>query len=309
MTVSPGTRLGPYEIVSPLGAGGMGEVYRARDTRLGREVAIKVLPERVAASPELRERFEREARAVASLSHPGILAIHDFGTEGGTTFAAMELLEGETLRERLAAGPLSPRRATELALQLAQALAAAHDKGVVHRDVKPESVFLTREGRVKVLDFGLARQAACGVDGEGWRIDLQQPVGAAAARLLPPIDATHGFCPWSWSPDGHTLAGVASDHRKGASDPKGPRPGIYLLSLEPGTFRRLRDWGAPVGWLGSTRLIVETDGPIQIVDIASGAARSLLPPETSHPTVSADLHRLTWVDLTEEEDVWMATLP
>ncbi len=160
MALEPGRNLGPYRIVSPLGAGGMGEVYRATDTRLGRDVALKVLPESVAGSPELRARFEREARAVASLSHPGILSIHDFGTDGGQTFAAMELLEGETLRSRLATGPLAPRRATEYALQLAQALAAAHDKGVVHRDVKPDNVFVTREGRVKVLDFGLARQAS-----------------------------------------------------------------------------------------------------------------------------------------------------
>ena len=160
MALEPGRSLGPYRIVSPLGAGGMGEVYRATDTRLGRDVALKVLPEAVAGSPELRERFEREARAVASLSHPGILAIHDFGTDGGQAFAAMELLEGQTLRDRLATGPLAPRRATDYALQLAQALAAAHDKGVVHRDVKPDNVFVTREGRVKVLDFGLARQAS-----------------------------------------------------------------------------------------------------------------------------------------------------
>ena len=160
MALEPGRSLGPYRIVSPLGAGGMGEVYRATDTRLGRDVALKVLPEAVAGSPELRERFEREARAVASLSHPGILAIHDFGTDGGRAFAAMELLEGQTLRDRLATGPLAPRRATDYALQLAQALAAAHDKGVVHRDVKPDNVFVTREGRVKVLDFGLARQAS-----------------------------------------------------------------------------------------------------------------------------------------------------
>jgi Tol biopolymer transport system component len=160
MALEPGRNLGHYRIVSTLGGGGMGEVYRATDTALGREVALKVLPERVAESPELRARFEREAQAVASLSHPNILAIHDLGTEDGTTFAVMELLEGETLREVLARGPLSPRRAVGYGLQLAQALAAAHDRGVVHRDVKPENVFLTREGHVKVLDFGLARQAS-----------------------------------------------------------------------------------------------------------------------------------------------------
>jgi eukaryotic-like serine/threonine-protein kinase len=167
MTLTAGTRLGHYEIVASIGAGGMGEVYRATDTKLGRDVALKVLPERVAESPELRERFEREARAVASLSHPGILAIYDLGTQGSTAFAVMELLEGETLRDRLATGPLAPRRAVEVALQLARALAAAHDKGVVHRDVKPENVFLTHDGQVKILDFGLARQAPGLLTGSG----------------------------------------------------------------------------------------------------------------------------------------------
>jgi serine/threonine protein kinase len=167
MALAAGTRLGHYEVVASIGAGGMGEVYRAKDTKLGRDVALKVLPERVAESPELRERFEREARAVASLSHPGILAIHDFGSEGSTTYAVMELLEGETLRERLVSGPLPPRRAVEVALPLARALAAAHDKGLVHRDVKPENVFLTRDGQVKILDFGLARQAPGLLTGSG----------------------------------------------------------------------------------------------------------------------------------------------
>jgi serine/threonine protein kinase len=160
MALEPGRSLGHYRIVSVLGAGGMGEVYRATDTKLGRDVALKILPEGVAENPELHERFEREARAVASLSHPGILAIHDLGTEGRTTFAVMELLDGETLRERLVSGPLSAKRAIEYGLQLAQALAAAHERGVVHRDIKPENLFLTREDRVKVLDFGLARQVS-----------------------------------------------------------------------------------------------------------------------------------------------------
>jgi serine/threonine protein kinase len=138
----------------------MGEVYRARDTKLDRDVAVKVLPARLAEDEEALARFEREAKAVAALSHPGILAIHDFGREGKTAYAVMELLEGETLRQRLAAGPLAARKAVEYATQLAQALAAAHEKGVVHRDLKPENVFVTRDGRVKVLDFGLARRDA-----------------------------------------------------------------------------------------------------------------------------------------------------
>ena len=135
----------------------MGEVYRARDTRLGREVAVKVLPESLAGNPDRQARFEREARAVAALSHPNILAIHDYGTHRAVTFAVMELLEGETLRDRLAKGPLPWREAVEIGAAIADGLAAAHAKGIVHRDLKPENLFLTIDGRVKILDFGLAR--------------------------------------------------------------------------------------------------------------------------------------------------------
>ena len=151
------TRLGPYVIAAPLGAGGMGEVYRARDSRLGREVAVKVLHEHLADDPHRRERFEREARAVAALSHPNILAIHDFGTHDGITFAVMELLEGETLRARLKSGALPWRETVEIGAAVAEGLAAAHARGIVHRDIKPENLFVTADGRVKILDFGLAR--------------------------------------------------------------------------------------------------------------------------------------------------------
>jgi eukaryotic-like serine/threonine-protein kinase len=156
-TLTPGTRLGPYEIVASLGQGGMGVVFHARDTRLDRDVAVKVLSQNLADDPEALSRFEREAKAVAALSHPNILAIHDFGRADGTVFAAMELLEGETLRHRLGGGALPASKAVEIALAIANALAAAHDKGIVHRDLKPENVFLLRTGLVKVLDFGLAR--------------------------------------------------------------------------------------------------------------------------------------------------------
>jgi hypothetical protein len=162
MPLSSGTKLGPYEIQSPLGAGGMGEVYRARDTRLDRMVAVKVLPSSFAADADRLQRFEREARSVAALNHPNILAVHDIGTHEGAPYMVCELLEGETLRERLQGGVLSSRKAVEIAVQIAQGLAAAYDKGIIHRDLKPENIFLTKDGRVKILDFGLAKMAHTG---------------------------------------------------------------------------------------------------------------------------------------------------
>jgi WD40 repeat protein len=156
MALAPGTRLGPYEVVDAIGSGGMGEVYRARDTKLDRLVAIKVLPELFVADADRGARFEREAKALAALNHPNVLAIHEFGVSGGMAYAAMELLDGQTLRERISGGPLPPRKAAEYAGQIARGLAAAHDRGIVHRDLKPENVIVSPEGRVKVLDFGLA---------------------------------------------------------------------------------------------------------------------------------------------------------
>jgi dipeptidyl aminopeptidase/acylaminoacyl peptidase len=157
MPLPSGTRLGPYEILAPLGAGGMGEVYRARDPRLGREVAIKVIVAALAGDRERLARFEQEARAAGALHHPGICTVLDVGSQDGSPFVVMELLEGETLRERLGRGPLPWRKAVEHASAIARALAAAHEKGIVHRDLKPENLFLTRDGRIKVLDFGLAK--------------------------------------------------------------------------------------------------------------------------------------------------------
>jgi Tol biopolymer transport system component len=158
--LSAGSRVGPYEILAPLGAGGMGEVYRARDSRLDREVALKVLPPDAASDPERLGRFQREARAVASLNHPHILAVHDVGSEDGVDYVVFELLEGESLRQRLDSGPLPPRKAVDYGVQICRGLAAAHAKGVVHRDLKPENLFLTEGGHVKILDFGLAKRAA-----------------------------------------------------------------------------------------------------------------------------------------------------
>jgi serine/threonine-protein kinase len=157
MPLTPGTRLGLYEIVAPLGVGGMGEVYRARDTRLGRDIAIKVLPDDVASSPDRLARFEREARTVASLNHPNVVVLHSIEEAAGTHFLTMELVEGQSLAEVVTPGGLPLARVLDLAIPLADALVAAHEKGVVHRDLKPANVMVTREGRVKVLDFGLAK--------------------------------------------------------------------------------------------------------------------------------------------------------
>ena len=157
MNLTPGARLGPYEIVSPLGAGGMGEVYRARDSRLKREVALKVLPHAVSLDADRLRRFEQEALATAALNHPNILAVFDIGTNDGSPYVVSELLEGETLRERLRGGSIAARKVLDYALQIARGLAAAHEKGIIHRDLKPENLFLTKDGRVKILDFGLAK--------------------------------------------------------------------------------------------------------------------------------------------------------
>ena len=157
MNLTPGTKLGPYEIVSLLGSGGMGEVYRARDSRLKREVAIKVLPQAMSLDADRLRRFEQEALATAALNHPNILAVFDIGAVEGSPYVVSELLEGETLRERLRSGSVAVRKALDYALQIAHGLAAAHEKGIVHRDLKPENLFLTKDGRLKILDFGLAK--------------------------------------------------------------------------------------------------------------------------------------------------------
>ncbi len=174
MRLCPGTRLGSYEIVAPVGAGGMGEVYRAHDPRLGRDVAVKTISSHLAADPDALGRFQREARAIAAISHPNIVTIHDIGREGDVWFLVTELLEGETLRARLARGGLEWRAAAGIGVAVAEALAGAHSRGILHRDIKPENVFLTADGRVKVLDFGLAAPAVLGSTG-----------GESAAPTLP----------------------------------------------------------------------------------------------------------------------------
>src|SRR5215471_17840876 len=164
MALSSGEKLGPYEIVAQIGAGGMGEVYQAKDPRLGRDVAIKVLPATMSQDVDRLRRFEQEAKAAGVLNHPNITAVYDIGSHEGAPYVVQELLEGETLRAELAAGRFSARKAIDYALQIAQGLGAAHEKGIVHRDLKPENLFVTNDGRVKILDFGLAKLT--GTDGD-----------------------------------------------------------------------------------------------------------------------------------------------
>ncbi len=175
MTLAAGTKLGPYEIVAPLGAGGMGEVYRARDPRLARDVAIKVLPASISEDPDRLRRFEQEAKAAGMLNHPNITAVYDFGSHDGAPYVVQELLEGETLRMALAGGKLPQRRAVENAIEIAHGLAAAHEKGIVHRDLKPENIFVTSDGRVKILDFGLAKLTQTEVAGGATNVATVTP--------------------------------------------------------------------------------------------------------------------------------------
>jgi Tol biopolymer transport system component len=182
MTLSAGTRLGPYEIVAPLGAGGMGEVYRAKDPRLGREVAIKVLPSSFSQDADRLKRFEQEARAAGVLNHPSITAVYDLGSHDGAPYIVTELLEGETLRSRLSSGALPVRKAIDYGIQIARGLAAAHEKGIVHRDLKPENLFLTKDGRAKILDFGLAKLKAQKEDGS--QTDLKTVSGTEPGVVL-----------------------------------------------------------------------------------------------------------------------------
>ena len=203
MALASGSRLGSYEIVAPIGAGGMGEVYRARDSKLDRDVAIKVLPLDLAKNETALARFEREAKAIAALAHPNILAIYDFGHEQGLHFVAVELLEGETLRDRMGNAPLPQRKVLDYGVQIAQGLAAAHDKGIVHRDLKPENIFVTRDGHIKILDFGLAKHEKPGQDTDS------APESETRARQTKPgaVMGTVGYM----SPE--QVRGQDADHR------------------------------------------------------------------------------------------------
>jgi eukaryotic-like serine/threonine-protein kinase len=213
MNLPSGTKLGPYEIVSLLGAGGMGEVYRARDSRLRRDVAIKVLPRALSLDSDRMRRFEQEALATAALNHPNILAVFDIGTSEGSPYVVSELLEGETLRERLRSGSIAVRKALDYAMQIAHGLGAAHEKGIIHRDLKPENLFLTKDGRVKILDFGLAKLT-------------QADAGASAHTSMP--TATQG-----------TEAGVVIGYRHEERHLLARRPALRAADRDdPVRFRR-----------------------------------------------------------------------
>ena len=181
--ITPGTRLGPYEIVTWIGAGGMGEVYRARDTRLGRDVALKLIPAAATADPSRVRRFEQEARAAAAIAHPNILALYDIGVQDGVPYIVSELLHGESLRSRLRSGALPVRRAIDVTRQVAEGLAAAHDKDIVHRDIKPDNIFITADGRVKILDFGIAKLNASGDDAGRAGLSTETSAGAIIGTL------------------------------------------------------------------------------------------------------------------------------
>ena len=219
-----GARLGPYEILGPLGAGGMGEVYRARDTRLGREVAIKVLPAELAADPDRMRRFEQEARAASALNHPNVVTVHDVGSEAGRFYIAMELVEGSSLRERIAGGPLSSQEVAAIGAQIAEGLAKAHAAGLVHRDLKPENVMISSDGFVKILDFGLAKLAPLEAAGSQSLAETAEQRTAAGILL-----GTVGYM----SPE--QASGMPLDHR---SDQFALGAILYELASERKAFQR-----------------------------------------------------------------------
>ena len=318
--MNPGSRLGPYEIVSPLGAGGMGEVYRARDARLQREVAIKVLPAGFAHDPTRRARFERETQAVAALSHTNILAIFDTGIHDDQLFAVTELLDGETLRDRLAGGALPVKAAIDIATQIARGLAAAHEKGIVHRDLKPENVFLVRSGQAKILDFGLATTPAgsshatqtsaamtepgmvMGTVGymspeqvRGQTVDARTDLFALGAVLYEMLSGTRAF-------RGDTPADVASavlrDELPDLATPRGDLPPAldrivrHCLERDPGErFQSARDIVFALGTLSGSG-----PAPTMPASLATPARRSAVWKVAAAGVVSGALAAVLLID-------------
>ena len=316
MSLPSGTRLAQYEILEPLGSGGMGEVYRARDLRLDRDVAVKVLPEHLAGEPTMRERFEREMRAVAALTHPCIMAVFELAKVGDLSFAVVELLEGETLRKRLAAGSMQWTEAVAIGADLADALAAAHAKGIVHRDVKPENIVVTRDGRTKLLDFGLARAEADRAETHPTLSALTSPgllmgtigyiapeqIHGHAATAESDIFATGcvlyecvtGRMPFARSTAGETMAAVLNGEPSSLSD-SGVRAPVELervimhcLAKRPtDRFRSARDLAAAL------RALTVDSGAVSIV--------SHTPTRTKRPA-SKSVAVLPFADLTDDGD-------
>ena len=279
MALPGGASLGQYEIVAPLGAGGMGEVYRARHKTLDREVAIKVLPAHLAADPSALARFEREAKAVAALSHPNILAIHDFGQHRDIAYAVMELLQGETLRDRLAGGALPLRKVLQIGADIADGLAAAHDKGIVHRDLKPENIFVTADGRVKILDFGLARQIEPGALVDGETSDGRTVLGKTEPGM---VMGTVGYM----SPE--QVGGRPADHR---SDIFSLGCVLYEMAAGQRAFRREHgggdDDGDPAGRSAGAAAGLDRAAPLRSRPRSGTASRSA--------PRSASSRRATWL--------------
>ena len=320
MTFAPGTRLGPYEILAPLGEGGMGEVYRARDTRLGRDVAIKVLPEGFAEDPERQARFEREAKLLASLNHPNVATLHALEDVGGTHFLAMELVEGEGLDERIARGAMPIEEALPIALQVAEALEAAHERGIVHRDLKPGNVRVRADGAVKVLDFGLAKaweepgansdpalsptitghHTRAGVilgtaaymspeQARGKPVDKRADIWAFGCLLYEMLTGKRLFIGETIS---DTLAAVLRQDVDWAALPAGVPQALLARCLERDPKRRLRD-------IGEARVAIEEElagrkdkAPRSAVDFASDRQASSKVAAMSGPPV--DLTRRGW---------------
>jgi len=294
MKLSAGQHLGPYEILAPLGAGGMGEVYRARDTRLGREVAVKIIPDRLSENPQAFKRFEQEARAVAALSHPNILAIHDFTQVDGTTFVVTELLRGESLDQRLARETLPWRKAAEIAAAVADGLSSAHAQGIVHRDLKPANIFITTDGQVKILDFGLAKQNPLASDSRpfsqaatdtepgmvvgtigymspeqvaGQTADARSDIFSLGCILYEMLTGERAF---RGSSAGQTLAAILRDHPKDLSEyGKNIPPGMISVSrrcLEKAPderFQSARDLGFALKEIGSGSGLTPTSNRIR----------------------------------------------
>src|SRR5262245_876089 len=260
MPLAPGTCLGPYEIVAPLGAGGMGEVYRARDTRLGRDVAVKVLPPRLSESVEARARFEREARVISGLNHPHICVLHDLGREGGVDYLVMELVEGETLAQRIARGALPIPEVLRIGAEIADALDRAHRAGIVHRDLKPGNIMLSKSG-AKLMDFGLAR--------EGRRAGVLTAPGSGEGFSQSPTIATPLTTEGAFVGTSHYMAPEQLEGRE--ADARSDMWALGCVLYEMVTGRRTYDGATSASLISA----IMKDEPRPMIDLAPLAPPSL----------------------------------